>query len=931
MKLTSTLFEAFLKCPTKCYLRSTGQTGAGNAYAEWVREQNDAYRKEGVQRLVAAAGDGVAATTPGTDNLKTATWRLAVDLLLETETMASRLHAVERVPSEGRGRPAQFIPIRFNLFNKLTKDDRLLVAFDAPVLSEALGREVTIGKIIHGDDHSELKVKVASLLATVRKLTAKVSAMLSAGSPPDLILNRHCGQCEFRDGCLQKAVEKDDLSLLGGMSAKERQKLHTKGIFTVTQLSYTFRPRRRPKRLRDKREKYHHSLKALAIREKKIHIVGNPELKIEGTPVYLDVEGLPDRDFYYLIGMRIGDGDSAVQHSLWADTVEDEGKIWREFLAILETVEKPVLIHYGSYETSFLKQMMDRHNNPHDSSLAAKAIGSAINFVSVMFARIYFPTFSNGLKEIARYLGFDWSSASVSGVQTIAWRETWSGQKEPHEKQGLISYNAEDCEALELVAQEVLGLHQPCSGSRGTIGRDIVDAAALKREHPYGFKRNTFFFPELDAINKSAYWDYQRENVYVKSNRRLRRVLKRAKRPAGKLAPNKRIQCPSPATCPHCGSSDIYKHGRAKKIVYDLKFTRGGLKRWIVRYDFHRYLCRSCQKVFHPRERDWSGSKFGPALSAYSVYQNIELRLPQETIDKSLNKLFGLQLAIGTAGNFKMEAAQFYAPTYESLLKKLQAGCLIHADETIAGVRHEGGFVWAFASLEEVAYVYTESRESNWALTFLKDFKGVLVCDFYAGYDGAECPKQRCLIHLLRDLNDDLYKHPFDEELKRLGKSFADLVKPMIETVDRYGLKARFLKRHLPSVKRFYRELSRANLSSEMSGKFKQRFERNQEELFTFLRYDGVPWNNNNAEHAIKPFAMLRHVINGVTSQKGMRDYLILLSLCETCKYMGVEFLDFLRSGERDIHAFAESRGGHRRRSPTNELKVLPADEGAQK
>ena len=79
---------------------------------------------------------------------------------------------------------------------------------------------------------------------------------------------------------------------MAGMSAMERQELRSNGIFTVTQLSYTFRPRRRPKRLRDKREKYHHALKALAIREKKIHIVGSPELKIEGTPVYLDVEGL---------------------------------------------------------------------------------------------------------------------------------------------------------------------------------------------------------------------------------------------------------------------------------------------------------------------------------------------------------------------------------------------------------------------------------------------------------------------------------------------------------------------------------------------------------------------------------------------------------------------------------------------------------------
>ena len=181
MKLTSALFEAYLKCPTKCYLRSSGQTGSGNAYAEWVREQNDAYRNDGVQRLMAATESAAAVVTPGTTNLKTTTWRLAVDMALETEIMASRLHAVERVPSEGRGRPAQFIPVRFVFFNKLTKDHRLLVAFDALVLSEVLGRAVTIGKIIHGDDHATLKIKVASLLGTVRKLTGKISAFLAGG------------------------------------------------------------------------------------------------------------------------------------------------------------------------------------------------------------------------------------------------------------------------------------------------------------------------------------------------------------------------------------------------------------------------------------------------------------------------------------------------------------------------------------------------------------------------------------------------------------------------------------------------------------------------------------------------------------------------------------------------------------------------------
>jgi len=79
-----------------------------------------------------------------------------------------------------------------------------------------------------------------------------------------------------------------------------------------------------------------------------------------------------------------------------------------------------------------------------------------------------------------------------------------------------------------------------------------------------------------------------------------------------------------------------------------------------------------------------------------------------------------------------------------------------------------------------------------------------------------------------------------------------------------------------------------------------------RKEVSFIHEHDGVPWNNNNAEHAIKAFAMLRHVIKGVTSGKGLRDYLVLLSICESCKYMGVDFLDFLCSGEKDLHAFAQ-------------------------
>lgn len=240
MKITPELFSAFLLCPTKSWLKSTGEHGAGNDYAEWVDEQNESYRVAGVDQLRSARPQGECAGSPPLDGLKEAKWGLALDVLAQTESLESNIHAMERIPSEGRGKAAQFIPIRFIYKNKLTRNDKLLVAFDALVLSEVVGREVCVGKIIHGDDYSTLKVRTSALAGQVRKGIQKITSLLSNTTAPDLILNRHCPECEFRDRCRQKAIEKDDLSLLGGMTEKERKKCHSKGIFTVTQLSYTY-------------------------------------------------------------------------------------------------------------------------------------------------------------------------------------------------------------------------------------------------------------------------------------------------------------------------------------------------------------------------------------------------------------------------------------------------------------------------------------------------------------------------------------------------------------------------------------------------------------------------------------------------------------------------------------------------------------------
>ena len=117
---------------------------------------------------------------------------------------------------------------------------------------------------------------------------------------------------------------------------------------------------------------------------------------------------------------------------------------------------------------------------------------------------------------------------------------------------------------------------------------------------------------------------------------------------------------------------------------------------------------------------------------------------------------------------------------------------------------------------------------------------------------------------------------------------------------------------------RFFQTVVSQTLRSDVAEGYRKRLLKYRDKLFTFLDYDGVPWNNNNAEHAVKGFAYYREVADNLVTETGLNQYLVLLSIYQTCKYKGVSFLKFLLSRETDIDAFRE--GGGKRVSPAIEL-----------
>jgi predicted RecB family nuclease len=405
--------------------------------------------------------------------------------------------------------------VLFHEGERPTREQRALLELLGHILGAAQGKEPEIGVLVHG---RECVVRRLKLPPGGRRAERTLQDIREKATPPRLVLNNHCQVCEFRQRCHTEAAAKDDLSLLRGLSEKEINKCGRRGILTVTQLSYTFRPRNKSKRSKQKGQPHHHALQALALREKKIHVLGNPELPACSTRIYLDIEGDPERGFDYLVGLIVEANGAVERHSFWADTPAEEPRLLQQILDVVGRHEDYRIYTYGSYEAAFLRRVSKGSGR---EELAERLLARWVNVLSVVHTHVYFPTYSNGLKDVAGYLAVRWTEANASGVQSVVWRRRWEETGSAALKEMLATYNLEDCAALQSVTE---CLYAICSREATTVGAASPNGHAVlqveemtHQSKMHGWNNRIYAVPDFRYINDRASFDYQRDRVSVDS------------------------------------------------------------------------------------------------------------------------------------------------------------------------------------------------------------------------------------------------------------------------------------------------------------------------------------------------------------------------------------------------------------------------------
>src|SRR5262245_57954684 len=423
-KITRKVLESYLNCKTKGRLRLAGEPGTKSDYEAMTMKASQVSREAALARLVVRFSEGDASRGV---SVTAATLKqrapLLVDATFEDDGMSIRFDALKRASGPSKLGDYHYLPVLHNNGDKVRRPQKLLLAVFGLVLAQVQRLRPTMGLVARGSDGRLGKVCLdAKLYRQAELILAEVRQLQEKGEPPRLTLNGHCQVCEFRQRCRKKAEEADDISLLGSVGEKELKRYHRKGIFTLTQLSCTFRPRKKRKRVKRQVSGRYAALQALAIREKKVHVYGTPDLPRKPVQVFFDAEGNEDGSFAYLLGVLVVNGEAQRMHSYWADSPDAEVQAFDAFLDLLKGYEDFSLFHYGRYEKTLLKRM---RKVVERKDLVDRAVDKTVNVLTAIHASIYFPTYSNGLKEVGRYLGCTWTDENASGLQSLVWRTRW--------------------------------------------------------------------------------------------------------------------------------------------------------------------------------------------------------------------------------------------------------------------------------------------------------------------------------------------------------------------------------------------------------------------------------------------------------------------------------------------------------------------------
>ena len=376
---------------------------------------------------------------------------------------------------------------------------------------------------------------------------------------------------------------------------------------------------------------------------------------------------------------------------------------------------------------------------------------------------------------------------------------------------------------------------------------------------------------------------------------------------------------PTDRPCPDCGET---RRCIGEEVREQLEYVPASLV--VLQHIRPKYACPACRanvviadRLAEPIEKGLPG----PGLLAQVAVSKYADHLPLYR-QEAIFKRFGVELSRSTMCGWMAAAAGLLEPVVKAMLKRVLLSRVVQTDDTTVPVQdHDGkgiktGRLWVQigeGANHFLVYDYTPDRSGAGPGRIFKGFEGYLQADAYSAYDAlfvaGKIVEVGCWMHARRKFYDARTSDPVrshlmlawvvglydvEEDAKKARKKHPDWDDATWHAY-RHDLRLKH-SRPILEVIRTWLEIERAKVLPKSP--------MNEAIGYALNHWSALvrPWeagfleiDNGASERAMKPVALGRKNWLFAGSDEGGKTAATLMSLCATCKELGIDPFAYLR------------------------------------
>lgn len=360
-----------------------------------------------------------------------------------------------------------YVPTEIKLGKRPKTEYQIIAAYHTYVLAQVQGAWAETAWLILREK-GEYAVDLWEMLPRMQAILTDCIHSMQHQQEPDVFISRsRCSLCHWLGHCHTIAQGQNHLSLLPGVTAARYLQLEALNLTSIKALAEThpnqlehlpgFGPETARKLIRQARSTLHD--RAILIEENfpvttsPWAILNNAQVPTAPIELYFDIEAEPSLDLAYLHGILVVNQvtNSQEYYPLLAESPNEEFQVWQQFLNLVNRYPNAPIFHFCPYEVQTVERLANHYGTSgYDITVLMPRF---IDLHERVTRSVILPIESYALKQIARWLGFEWQDPSANGPQSICWYSQWIETGDRAYLNSILTYNEDDCRATYHVKQ----------------------------------------------------------------------------------------------------------------------------------------------------------------------------------------------------------------------------------------------------------------------------------------------------------------------------------------------------------------------------------------------------------------------------------------------------------------------------------------------